>query len=342
MKSLLPAEFLTVRDTHPLVDVRTPGEFAEGHIPGALNIPIFSDEERAIIGTLYRQEGPVAAVDQGFELVGPRMKALAQAARAAAPGGQLAVYCWRGGMRSNHMAWLFEAAGIGCSLLAGGYKAYRGFAREYIDQLRDLRVLAGSTGSGKTALLHALAGQGEQVLDLEGLAKHRGSAFGGLGLPDQPTTEQYQSRVFEALYALDPRRRIWVESESKSIGRVYLPEGLWERMNQSPVVTIEVAHAVRVQRILDEYGSFPLDQLADTVRRIEKRLGAGKLQQCLDHLAEGQVAETIEILLGYYDASYAKGRARHKTQAEQVIVLGGDDVQAWARTLLASLDEGRA
>ena len=337
MKILSPIEFLAARTTRPVVDVRSPGEFAEGHMPGAVNLPIFSDEERAIVGTLYKQEGRIAAIDQGFEIVGPKMKSLAQQSRAAAPDNQLAVYCWRGGMRSNHMCWLFEAAGVDCILLEGGYKAYRGFARAYIDSLEDLHVLAGPTGSGKTALLHALADQGEQMIDLEGLAHHRGSAFGGLGLPDQPTTEQYQSRVFEALYRLDPKRRIWVESESKSVGRVYLPEALWDRMNQSPVVTIEVARAVRVQRILDEYGVFSIEALTETVHRIEKRLGSENLQRCVDLLAEGKVAETIDILLDYYDKGYAKGRAKHKTDPGLTVTLEGNDVPAWAQTLRTAM-----
>ncbi|MFT7588718.1 MAG: tRNA 2-selenouridine synthase, partial [Limisphaerales bacterium] len=180
-------EFLSAPGT--LVDVRSPSEFEAGHIPGAVNIALFTDEERARVGTLYKKQSREAAIDAGFEIAGPKMKYFADCARKAADDEGLRVYCWRGGMRSGHMSWLFETAGVQTSILEGGYKAYRNTAIEDFTSLPALVVLQGSTGSGKTDILLKMAALGEQVIDLEGLANHRGSAFGALGMDPQPSTE---------------------------------------------------------------------------------------------------------------------------------------------------------
>ncbi|MFN7899561.1 MAG: tRNA 2-selenouridine(34) synthase MnmH, partial [Synechococcaceae cyanobacterium] len=189
----------------PLLDVRSPAEFAQGHIPGAINLPVFDDAERAEIGTLYKQQGREAAVLRGLALVGPRLESLAAclAERAAAsPGQPLRLQCWRGGMRSDSVAWLAGRLGLATLVLQGGYKAYRQWVLAQFERAWPLRLLGGRTGTGKTALLLALRQRGVAVLDLEGLAHHRGSSFGGLGLPPQPSSEHYENRLATGLQAM--------------------------------------------------------------------------------------------------------------------------------------------
>ncbi|HEU4717669.1 MAG TPA: tRNA 2-selenouridine(34) synthase MnmH, partial [Bacteroidia bacterium] len=200
----------------PVADVRSPAEFAGGHIPGAFNIPLFTNEERAAVGTIYKQQGNEAAVLKGLEFVGPKMTAFILKARENAPGKKIAVHCWRGGMRSASMAWLFETAGMEVLLLSGGYKAYRNFVLSNTGRKFDLRVVGGETGSGKTDILHELARKGEQVLDLEGLARHKGSSYGAIGQDPQPTVEQFENDFVHALTKLDPSRPVWIEDESRS------------------------------------------------------------------------------------------------------------------------------
>ena len=322
-------------DQHPIIDVRSPAEFEDGHIVGAVNLPIFSDEERAVVGTLYKQQGQDAAIDRGFELVGPKMRDLVEQARVIAGADKsLAVYCWRGGMRSHNMAALFEMAKLNCTVLDGGYKAYRKCARETYPGLQQLVVLAGPTGTGKTEILHALHAQGQQVIDLEGFANHRGSAFGAIGQPPQPTTEQFNNLVFETTRHLDPARPIWIESESRTIGKVYLEETLWEQMNQARIVTIAVDPAVRLAHIVEEYGGMPKADLAASVSRIERRLGGDQVRACVAFIENDQLEEAAHILLDYYDRSYLNSRKQHKKTEGVPINLEGDDPGAWAQQLI--------
>ncbi|MBK8554971.1 MAG: tRNA 2-selenouridine(34) synthase MnmH [Lewinellaceae bacterium] len=219
-------ELLAMMDERVLLDVRSPGEYAQGHIPGAFSFPLFSDEERARVGTTYKQANPEAALLLGLDLVGPKMGHFVVEALKLSRNKKLAVHCWRGGQRSKSMAWLLRLAGCDVVTLNGGYKAFR---HEALDQYHlhpyNLRVVGGRTGSGKTKVLQALRDMGEQIIDLEGLAHHKGSAFGAIGEQEQPSVEQFENDLFFALRALDPQKRIWIENESRSIGRVYIPTG---------------------------------------------------------------------------------------------------------------------
>jgi tRNA 2-selenouridine synthase len=180
-------EFLRLTEKIPFVDVRTPSEFSKGHIPGAINIPLFSDEERSVVGTVYKREGEREAVLKGLSFVGPKMTAmLDRGIDLAGNKRQLGVYCWRGGRRSASMAWLFSQGDIKCSLLAGGYKNYRTHVLDEFGKERNIIIVGGMTGSGKTEILKEIDLMGEQVIDLEGIANHRGSAFGAIGRPPQP------------------------------------------------------------------------------------------------------------------------------------------------------------
>lgn len=305
--------FLQLGAAIPIADVRSPGEFSAGHIHGAVNIPLFSDEERAQVGTLYKQQGRMDAIAKGLEFVGPKMLALAKQAEGMAQEGQLLVHCWRGGMRSDRMAWLFEQLGLNCNVLTGGYKAFRTQIMEQFKMPGRLLVLSGATGSGKTEVLHALRSMGEQVIDLEGLANHRGSAFGGLGMAAQPSSEQFQNDIFAQLVSLDSERTIWIESESLAIGRAYLPVNLWNAMNAAPAIEMEVPKAARVQRLVDEYGSVDAGLLAASIIRLQQNFGGNRVKDALQLLEENDLHAVADMLLDYYDKRYRFGRDKHRT-----------------------------
>ena len=191
-----------------------------GHIPEAINIPLFNDEERASVGICYKNQGRCPAIAEGLRIVGQKAQDLLRALGRFSDGERIYVHCWRGGMRSEAFNWLACQSGLSAERISGGYKAYRRAAHECFAQPMKIVILSGYTGVGKTVLLQELRSQGEQVIDLEFLASHRGSAFGGIGQPEQPTVEQFENDLFEALRGVDPERPIWIEDESQSIGRV--------------------------------------------------------------------------------------------------------------------------
>ncbi len=240
MTLLEPKEFLDEVETLPVVDVRSPAEFGQGHIPGAVNIPLFDNDERALVGTAYKNQGRLTALDLGLDLTGPKMSSLVRQARQIAAEGQVLLYCWRGGMRSSSMAWLFETAGLHSKILNGGYKAYRNFIRVNLVTDKKFIILGGMTGSGKTLWLKQLAQAGEPVVDLEALAVHRGSVFGAIGLGTQPSNEQFENDLFHHLQAFKPDSLIWLEDESRQIGTVFLPETFYLAMVSSPLIQISI------------------------------------------------------------------------------------------------------
>ena len=311
-------EFLRLSH-YPMVDVRSPREFEEGHIPMAINIPLLEDQEREIVGTLFKQEGAEAAINKGYELVNPRRSDLLDRGLQSSANKGLRIYCWRGGLRSQKMAELFESGGITCRVLEGGYKAYRGQLRENFQSDYTLIVLMGMTGSGKTDLLRKLAQMGEQVLDLEGLARHRGSAFGAIGMGEQPTTAQFQNELNRAFEKFDLTRSIWVECESYNIGQVYLPDGLWEKMLLAPAIEIQVDQKLRIQRLVEEYGKFSIEDLEQATLRIEKRLGTQNTQKVREYLEQKELKLAAGLLLFYYDKSYHNSLKRFKP-AEKISV----------------------
>lgn len=304
------AEFLLCRKDLPVIDVRSEGEFVEGHIPQAINIPILNNEERARVGTDYKKQGQAVAVRTGLDLVSPRLPEIIKATDLEAAGREVLVHCWRGGMRSAYFCQFVGAAQIRATPLEGGYKAYRQFVMEMFERPLRLITIGGCTGSGKTELLRKLSDAGEQVLDLEALAHHKGSVFGGLLQPPQPTTEQFQNNLFETLYALDLARPIWVEDESISIGRIFLPDGLWRQMSMSPIVEIFLHKEERIRRLVAEYGPANRAEFIASIQKITKRLGGLAQQQAIEQVQTGNMDAAIEILLAYYDRAYAFGLAK--------------------------------
>lgn len=295
----------------PLLDVRSPGEYAQGHVPGAISFPLFDDVERAQVGTLYKQVNPEAAFLEGLRIVGPKMADMVIQARKLAPLGRVQVHCWRGGQRSQSLAWLLRTAGMQVDVMPGGYKNYRKGVQFRFERNFNYCVLSGPTGAGKTEVLHALAKQGAQVLDLEGIASHRGSAFGSLGMESQPTIEQFENEVDRVLNGFQTDLPVWVEDESRKIGTIVLHAALWERLVQAPRVALQCEFESRVQRLVVDYGRFPSEALEQAVQRIGKRLGGLVLKHALTALHAGDLASVARWCLQYYDKAYAYNQEMH-------------------------------
>ena len=321
--------FLDAASSRLLIDVRSPGEFADGHMPGAVNVPLFDDDQRAEIGTLYQQQGREPAIRRGLEIVGPKMASLEQQVATANEQGQFSgasvcVHCWRGGMRSESVAWLLNLTGWQVTLLRGGYKAYRSFAREQFSQPLPLIVMSGLTGAGKTERLLQLADAGEQVIDLEGMACHRGSAYGGLGEPDQPTTQQFENDLATAVGKCDLTQRIWVEDEGNRIGRVVVPEEFHQQLRNAPAVFLDVPKLARVRRLVRLYGDLDADELAHATEKIGKRLGGQHVKAAIEAIRSGDIGTAVDITLSYYDRTYQK--AADKMPRETMVPLPLNDL----------------
>lgn len=289
-----------------VLDVRSPGEYAHGRLPGAVSLPLFDDEERAEVGTLYKQVSPDEALLRGLDIAGGKMRSLVEAARAAAPAGRVVVHCWRGGQRSGSVAWLLRRAGMEVAQLEGGYKAFRKYARTYLATSgHRFRVLSGPTGSKKTEVLRAMQRRGAAVIDLEALARHKGSSFGALGEPPQPTTEQFENQLFAALRALPTREPVWLEDESRMIGTVYQPDEFYHRLTAAPVTELLLPLEWRVDHLVTTYAGFGDEELQTAFRRIRKKLGGQHLSTALDAIDTQDYAAAARVALVYYDKAYA-------------------------------------
>jgi tRNA 2-selenouridine synthase len=304
VKPIEPSELFQHLNGNPLVDVRTPAEFEAGHIPGAINIPLFSNEERAEVGTLYKRVSREKAMLRALDIVGPKMSSLVKQASKIKFSDRLIVHCWRGGMRSSSFAWLMNTAGIPAVTVNGGYKGFRRFAASVINQHWKFKVITACTGSGKTELLLKLQELGEQVIDLEGLAHHKGSVFGGLGHAKQPTTEQFENNLFWAIKDLDVSRTLWVEDESMCIGHVFIPQEFYSRMHFSPLVKVDLALDQRIERLVKEYALFSKEELTHAISKITKRLGGDNAKHAVEAIDRGDFHEATRILLWYYDKAY--------------------------------------
>jgi tRNA 2-selenouridine synthase len=318
-----------------LLDVRTPSEFEQGHIPEAQNLPLFTDQERVDVGTLYKKVGRQQSVQHGLELVGPRLAGLADqliAAFARAPEHPLRLHCWRGGLRSSSLAWLASTLEIPVLQLKGGYKAYRRWVLASMEKPWPLRLLAGRTGTGKTALLLALADRGVAVVDLEGLAHHRGSSFGGLGQPAQPSVEHYENRLAEALRRSATAAEIWLEAESAQVGRCRIPRGLWSQMKAAPALEVRRPLDERLRHLVEIYGPYDPEALVEATLRISKRLGPQRTAAAVEAIRQGEMARACAEMLDYYDRCYDRETAAHSERT--VVDLGEQTAQAAADHLL--------
>ena len=327
--------FLPLAQANLVLDVRSPGEYAHAHLPGAVNMPLFSDEERKIVGTAYKQQSRETAIKIGLDFFGPKMRGMVECveqlttppaskntSEANASGKKaVLVHCWRGGMRSAGVAWLLDLYGFKVYTLKGGYKAYRAWVLARFLETYNFKVIGGYTGSGKTLLLHALATQGRAIIDLEALASHKGSALGGIGQAPQPSQEMFENLLAGALARAtgqNPAATVYLEDESQRIGNMQVPLPLWRAMQASPVLFLDIPFERRLDFLTQEYGLLPKEQLVNAIIRIQKRLGGLETKNAINFLLENNHKESFRILLRYYDKWYAKG-LHGRANAENLI-----------------------
>jgi tRNA 2-selenouridine synthase len=318
-----------------LFDVRSPKEFNAGHIPGAINLPLLNDDERHQVGITYKELGQEAAVKKGFELVGHKFTSYIDLAFNHAPQKKIFVYCWRGGLRSNIMAWLLQVAGFDVSLLKGGYKSFRSYCYDLFEKKGQLIILSGMTGSGKTDWLKKLAQAGEEVIDLEGLANHKGSAFGSLGQPEQHPQEHFENLLGIALNNSESQN-IWIEDESRFIGKLRIPDVFYLRISDSPHVEILLSKEKRIERIISEYGNFPKEILAEKTKSITKRMGGDQVKISLEALESDDLIGWINPLLYYYDKAYQHGKSKLTAEQKTTIILDNHNEQDILNELISA------
>ena len=331
------ADFLELAKSYTVLDVRSPGEYAHAHIPGAYNLPLFSDEERKIVGTAYKQEGREQAIKLGLDYFGVKMRRMVEEvetiikSKSKIPNSKhempILVHCWRGGMRSAGVAWLMDLYGFKVYVLQGGYKAFRNWTLQQLEEPRTFKIIGGYTGSGKTGILKMLEQNGQPVIDLEGIARHKGSAFGALGQGPQPSQEMFENELGMKLHEVGndhSNAPIWLEDESRRIGNVNLPAAIWNNMQKTEGVFLDVPFEERLQQVMLEYGSYGQDALAEPIMRIKKRLGGEQVKAAIAYLAEDNVKECFRILLQYYDKHYSKGVQERKDLLKVVPCTGVD------------------
>ncbi|MDI9320516.1 MAG: tRNA 2-selenouridine(34) synthase MnmH [Phycisphaerales bacterium] len=308
-----------------IIDVRSPIEFFKGHLPNAINIPLFEDTERAEIGTLYKQQGKDTAVTRGLEIVSPKMVAFVNHVKTLSKNKKVFVYCFRGGMRSNSFAWLMNTAGLDACILIGGYKAFRHYVLGSFEHLRKIVLLGGKTGSGKTDILKQLHLHALQTLDLEKIAHHKGSAFGAINESKQNPQQIFDHELFEELFSLHPNKWIVFEDESQTIGFNKLPHPLWLQMKTAPIVKIEIPFELRVQKLVDDYSTTNIAALKDCVLKISEKLGPTNTKKCLQHLDAHELADVASLSLLYYDKAYEH---LYKNKTQPITLLESDTIDA--------------
>ncbi|MBX9784272.1 MAG: tRNA 2-selenouridine(34) synthase MnmH [Chitinophagaceae bacterium] len=322
-------DFLQLAQQHPVLDVRSPGEYLHAHIPHAVSFPLFTDEERKIVGTAYKQKSREEAIKIGLDFFGIKMRKMVEEAEVIVgshkpvvntdnknpandsglktTGSKIVlVHCWRGGMRSAGVAWLLDLYGFKVYTLAGGYKAFRKWVLEQFEKKYSFHILGGYTGSGKTHVLNALGKHGATIIDLEGLAKHKGSAFGNIGMPPQPKQEHFENLLAIKLNEASGKT-IWLEDESQRIGDVNIPIQFWNQMRNNKLVFLDIPFEERLKHLVEEYGKLERERMVNAIIRIKKRLGGLETKESINALVEDRVEDCFRILLKYYDKWYLKG-----------------------------------
>jgi len=332
-------KFLELADTLNIADVRSPSEFMQGHIPGAVNIPLFDDREREAVGIKYKKEGRLPAILEGLKHTGPSFKSKLEGALKITTDGKLLVHCWRGGMRSESMAWLFSLGDINVSILEGGYKAYRKYVLESLSEKRKMIVLGGMTGSSKTHTLRYLKSIGQQFLDLEDMANHKGSAFGALGQPPQPSTEQFVNDVFREWDKLLKEIPVWLEDESRNIGSAFIPDSLFLNMQESKTIVLTMDIKTRLPRLMEEYSKYPAEALKTSILKISKRLGGDDTRKAIEAVEAGNISKAIEISLKYYDKTYMYGLKKKNPENLIYVPAETDDIQINALRVLEAAEK---
>lgn len=369
-------EFIVLAQSHPVLDVRSPGEYEHAHIANAISFPLFSDEERKEVGTTYKQVSRENAIKIGLDFFGPKMRTMVEHAEAIVSSWQLAVdkktknqlttnqpekfansqlptvnssansqlltansllvHCWRGGMRSAAIAWLLDMYGFTVYQLEGGYKAFRNWTLEQLRKDYPFHLIGGYTGSGKTLVLTELARRGKAVIDLEDLAKHKGSAFGGLDKIPQPSAEMFENLLALQLFQLTEQQgatEIWMEDESQRIGNINMPFELWNCFRTKPLYFLDIPFEERLNYIVQEYGGYPKEGLINAIVRIQKRLGGLETKTAINCLIENDVKGCFGVLLKYYDKHYAKALNNRPLLQDVMVKIEADKVDTKTNTI---------
>ncbi len=322
-------EFINSAFTYLLLDVRSPAEYEHAHIPGAKSLPLFDNEQRAIVGTTYKKQSREDAIKIALPFFGDKMLQMVETVEKWSSVFEkehnlkpfVVVHCWRGGMRSAAVAWLLDLYGFKVIQINGGYKAYRNWVIEKYTQPYSLKVLGGYTGSGKTETLRALATTGKAVVDLEGLAKHKGSAFGALGQVAQPSQEMFENILATSLLEQEKKGDcIWVEDESQRIGTVMIPAAFFAQIKNSTCYFMRIPFEERLSFIVQQYGGFAKEPLIEATNRIQKRLGGLETKNAVAYILEGEISNAFSILLKYYDKWYDKFSKAEKNNKEDAVI----------------------
>lgn len=316
-----------------IIDVRSPGEFDQGHLPNAQNLPLFTNDERAIVGTLYKQVGHDEAYMEGLRIVGPKLAYLVESAKKWTNGKLAKVHCWRGGMRSQALTQLLNWSGIRTITLEGGYKAYRNWALKQTKSPRKIVILGGLTGSGKTHILHALKKKGEQILDLEDLACHKGSAYGRMYERKAPSNEQFENDLAWIYSQSNPNKTLWIEDESQRVGNCFIPHDLYQQMQNAPLIQICRPKEERIALLKKDYSKHSKTPIIQATLRIQKRLGSERCKHLIQAIKEDKASDAIILALEYYDKSY-QASLKRRTNVQKSINAHGWNEDTWADALI--------
>lgn len=375
IQKLTIQDFLQLAETNPVLDVRSPGEYHHAQIPGAYSLPLFTDEERKVVGTAYKQQSRQTAIKIGLDYFGVKMKAMVEETesivscfslenskvKGSSKNGQqetgnILIHCWRGGMRSAGVAWLLDLYGFKVYTLTGGYKAYRKWVREQFERPVPLSVLGGYTGSGKTLVLHQLQEAGFPVIDLEALANHKGSAFGAMAQEVQPTQEMFENLLAKALFtgnslltgegtdndqSFITGSSVWIEDESQRIGNIKIPDAFWKQMRSSNILFLDIPFEERLNYLTAAYGKMGKEKLVNAIIRIQKRLGGLETKNAINFLLEDNCKECFRILLTYYDKWYTKGLYNRENPVELINKISAEKVNAIENTGLLMNENDR-
>ena len=299
----------------PLIDVRSPSEYYKGHMPNSINIPLFDNDERSIIGTIYKKEGRKKAVVEGLKIFEKKLEYLLDNLFMNIDSYRnitkktnnelfIRIYCARGGMRSQSIAWLLEKYKLNPITLKGGYKTYRRWVLDCFLKKWNIIIIGGKTGSGKTRLLSLLDKYKYQTIDLEGFACHRGSTFGGLGMKEQPSNEEFENKIAEKLYSFKTLNNVFVEAESANIGKCKIPHEFFNQMKKSRRIEILRSESNRLDELINTYSVFKKEELKDSVQRIKKRLGPQRTKVALESIDNEKWDLVCRSVLDYYDKCY--------------------------------------
>jgi len=306
-------QLIELKKSLPVLDVRSTGEYKHAHICDGYSLPIFDNEERKIIGTAYKQESREKAIRLGLAFFGKKLLTLVDETENIIKnhgheGRDVIVHCWRGGMRSAAVAWLLDLYGFKVYLLLGGYKTYRHWVLEQFEKKYNLHLITGCTGSNKTGLLLELKSFQKSVIDLEGIALHKGSTFGNLDEHAQPSQEQFENLLAESLYNVsqNAENKIWIEGESQRIGQINIPKNFYLQMLASQSTRLEIPFEERLKHILAEYGHYDKEKIKAAILRITKKLGGLETKTALEFLEQNDLKSCYDIILKYYDKLYRR------------------------------------